>query len=274
MLGRTWHARTMGRIRRVIVRRIGVATAIAMLATTATGCALLDPPSPTTTVTDAEGQEVTLSWADYPSDGSTDPVEVLAAPRAEQVDAVGEALLAELQRAVDAELPGLDWQRETEGGVHVQDGNGYGGATLLRTYNSADVSAADAPADWPALAAAIDAELAEQGYDAIEWEFDREPFGHETPAERDAAVVEQFGSLDPARMWHWSGSARNGAMWVSVLLQDVDRGVGSPADSAASSPQLLHFMVGGTVLATADERAYRDGIAPFDGLEPPEATHS
>lgn len=246
---------------------------VALLAAIMTGCALLSPASPTSTVTDANGQQVTLSWTDYPADDDKDPAEVLAAPRAENVEAVAEALLTDLRAAVDAFEPGLPWERGREGGVYPHEGNGYGGPTMHRTLNSAELLTTEVPDDWHALVAVLDAELAEQGYGPVEWQFDREPHAHETAAERDAAVVEQFGSLDPEQMWSWVGDAHDDAMWVSVILQDHDRAT-APEASAAEPDQLLSIMVGGTVIAAADEQAYRDGIAPFEGLERPEATHS
>lgn len=247
---------------------------IALLAAIATGCALLSPASPTTTVVDANGQQVTLDWAEYPAGASVPADQVLAAPRAEQVEAVGNQVLRELQTAVDAHAPALDWERAGDGEVFDSEENGYGGQSLHRVLNSAELSTAELPDDWPALAAAIDAELALHGYGPVAWDFDREPYPHETRAERDADVRSTNGSLDPAQMWQWMGSAENGSMWVSIMLWDVDRGVGASPRVARDDPQLLSCMVGGTVIAAVDEQAYRDGIAPFEGLALPEATHS
>ncbi|MCH1884020.1 hypothetical protein [Agrococcus sp. ARC_14] len=248
--------------------------AIGLLAAVVTGCALMSPAPPTTTVSDEDGQESSLSWADYPGEGAVEPADVLAAPRAEQVEAVAEEQLAALQAGLEPAVPGLVWSRGLEGGVYPHGENGYGGATLHQTLNSSELLTAEAPDDWPALVAVIEATLAEHGYGPIEWDFDREPWGHETPAERDAEVIATNGSLDRAQMWQWIGTANAGSMWVTVMLADVDRGVGAPADAEQSPPQLVAFMVGGTVIAEADEQAYRDGVAPFEGLERPEPTHS
>lgn len=250
------------------------AAALCLVGAIVSGCVLLPPASPTTTVTDATGQQATLDWADFPGEPHLEPADVLAAPRAEQVERVGDELLDELQRAVDGHLPGLAWQTGAEGGVFEHDGNGYGGPTMHRTYNSAELSTDEVPDDWPALAAALEAELRQQGFGPIEWEFDREPYPHQTAAERDAEVAEMHGSLDPDEMWQWLGSASDGTVWVSVILSDVDRGVGAPAEADPSSPQRLSLMAGATVIAAADEHAYREGTAPFEGLEHPAATHS
>lgn len=248
--------------------------AIGLVAAIATGCGLLSPASPTATVTDAQGQQQTLSWADYPGEGDAQPEDVLAAPRAEQVEAVADEVLADLQAAVEAHQPGLTWSLGLEGGVYPHEGNGYGGETLHQTLNSAELLTTEVPEDWPATVAVVEAALAEHGYGPVEWDFDREPRAHETHADRDAEIRASNGSLDPAQMWQWMGNANNGSMWVTVILADVDRGVGAPEDADRTMPQLLAFMVGGTVIAAADEQAYRDGVAPFDGLERPEPTHS
>ncbi len=248
------------------------AAALCLVGALLSGCALLQTPSPTSTVTDASGHETTLSWADYPADPFTEPADVLAAPRAEHVDAMGRALLADLQAAIDREMPALAWQHGTEGGVHPHDGNGYGGATLHQTYNSAGIWVDEAPEDWRAMIAVIEAELAEHGYGPIAWDFDRELYPHETPAERDADVAQMHGSLEPDEMWWWMGNARHGTMWVSVGLHDIRRGAGAPPDTERPDQQ-LSLWVGGTVIASSDEQAYREGIARFAGLERPSESH-
>lgn len=250
------------------------ATALCLVGAVLSGCALLQGPSPTTTVTDAAGRETTLDWADFPGEPHVDPADVLAAPRAEDVEAMGDALLDDLQRAVDEHAPGLDWATGAEGGVFEHDGNGYGGSTLHSTFNSSERSTSEVPDDWAALAAALDAELARQGFEPVVWDFDRQPYAHQTSAERDAEVVATHGSLDPDAMWTWLGAAHDGTVWVSVVLADVDRGVGAPDPAEQRSPRVLSLMVGGTVIAAADEGAYRDGTAPFDGLARPATTHS
>ncbi|WP_306231444.1 hypothetical protein [Agrococcus beijingensis] len=248
--------------------------AVCLVAAVVTGALLLRTPPPSITVTDASGHERTIPWSDYPADPWIEPADVLAAPRAEEVEAVGPVLLAELTRAIDAQLPGLEWRSGAIGDTYRQYGNGYGGETLHQTYNSEGLSVDQVPADWPALVAALDAELAEQGYGPIEWEHDREPWPHETTAERDADVAATHGSLDPAEMWSWWGTAFDGSMWVSVSLHDIDRGPTGPADPSGLPPQQLSLFVGGTVIAAADEQAYRDGVAPFEGFERPDETHS
>ncbi|MET4098496.1 hypothetical protein ABIB37_000733 [Agrococcus sp. UYP10] len=250
------------------------AAALCLVGAVVTGCMLLQPPAPRATVTDASGQEVTLSWADFPGEAWVEPAEVLAAPRAEEIESVGDALLTDLQRVVDEHARGGSWAEGAAGGMFANTGNGYGGETLHHLYNSSDRSTVTVPDDWPALSAALDAELAEHGFDPIVWDFDRAPYAHQTPAEHDAEVVEVHGSLDPAQMWQWLGMASNGSAWVSVMLVDLDRGVGAPPETDAAVQSQVSLMAGATVIQAADEQAYRDGTAPFAGLERPEPTTS
>lgn len=240
---------------------------------------MVDPPSPTTTVTADDGSQVVLDWADYPADSYEDPEDVLAAPRAEDVERVGEEQLLALQSATEPVAPGLAWALDQPDDVTFEPfpvgGNGYGGPSLHQVYNSptnlGDGLADDA--DWSAIVGAVEARLAELGYGELEWEFDRLPYAYETVAERDAQVVEQFGSLDPAEMWMWSGTARQGSMWVWVSIWD-ERREGAPTEPWQGAESGVSLFIGGTVVSERDEEAYANGVAPFEGLSRPTSTHS
>ena len=239
---------------------------------------MVDPPSPTTTVVGEDGQEVVLDWADYPAHAYLDdPQDVLDAPRAEEVDAVGEAELDALEAAVAPVAPGLDWTLDEDAGETVfppSGGNGYGGPSLHAGYNSpSDVSSGlDEAADWHAIAAALDAELAALGYEPIAWYHDRQPYVGESSSERDADVEAQSGSLDVDEMWRWSGTTMRGAMWISIDLWDLRRDT-APEDAWPETESGITLQVGGTVLLEDDEQAYVEGIAPFAGLPRPEPSH-
>lgn len=154
-------------------------------------------------------------------------------------------------------------------------GNDYGGSTLHWVYNSDtnEGTGLAADADWRVIAAALETELVDLGYGAIAWDFAREPYPHETQAERDADVRSVHGSLDPEAMWVWSGLAEHGSMWVWVTIWD-ERRPSAPAESMGAGESGVSLFVGGTIIAAGDEQAYVDGVAPFDGLARPEATHS
>lgn len=239
----------------------------------------LAPPSPVTTITVEDGREVELDWADYPADPWLDPDDVLAAPRAEDVAEIGDAELVELRAAVEPAAPGLDWESQGSGTAdslldRPVGGNGYGGRSLHRTYNAPDTvgDGLGTDAEWTAVSDALDAELSRLGYDEIVWDFDREPYVQQSRAERDAEIFEQFGSLDPDRMWVWSGWAERGSMWVAVTIWDERRG--APEDAWPESQSGISLSLGGTVVAVSDEEAYTAGVAPFDGLPRPEPTRS
>ncbi len=240
---------------------------------------LVDPPSPTTTVAADDGSQVVLDWADYPADASQDPASVLAAPRAEEVEAVGDAELVALAAAVEPVAPELEWSLVPTGNADdvlpTGGGNGYGGPTLHRVYNSptnlGDGLAADA--DWSAMAAALGAELADLGYGPIVWDHEREPYDYETEADRDEQVVAQFGSLDPDAMWMWAGMAERDSMWVWVSIWDVRRDT-APEGAWTETDSGVSLFIGGTVISQDDERAYETGVAPFEGIMLPASTHS
>lgn len=243
------------------------------------GVSWIAPPSPVTTVTDGSGQEIVLNWADYPADPNLDPGDVLAAPRAEDVPGVGETELERLRSAVDAVTPSLKWAPQ---GTGTNDslldstigGNGYGGPSLHRIYNSPDLAGGGltAETDWSVVSAAINTELTELGYTPVVWDFDRPAYTHQTRSERDAEIIDQYGSLDPDRMWLWSGIAERDSMWVAVTIWDERRG--GAKEYWPDVPSGVGLFIGGTVIATSDEEAYVAGVAPFTGLQRPQSTGS
>ena len=265
----------------VLVAAGGVTTIV--VAALVTGGVLVariaDPPSPTTTVTADDGSEVVLDWADYPAEAWVEPEDVLAAPRAEDVEETTAAQLAALEAAIDQAAPGMTWATDPADEERQQlfpvGGNGYGGQSLHAVWNGRTQlgSGLAEDADWHAMAAALDAQVADLGYDPITWSHERAPYPGESVAERDAEILAAHGSLDPDEMWSWSGSARDGSMWLDVQVWDARRAT-APADPWQSTTAGIAIMLGGTVVSADDEQAYVDGIAPFEGLSRPEPTHS
>lgn len=264
--------------RRTIVVTLSLVVALGATAGVVAVARVLDPPSPTTAVTTADG-DIVVDWADYPADSQLDPADVLTAPRAGDVADVGTETLSALRGAVEQTAPDLDWTTDAaedagHGVLFPVSGNGYGGDSLHLSYNSPTVTGVglDADADWHSVTAAVDAELDALGYTPVLWDFNREPYDWQTTAEQEAEIVDQFGSLDPDEMWSWSGMATNGSMWAWVTVWDTRRG--APEDAWPETQSGISLFVGGTVVAADDERAYADGVAPFEGLTRPEPTHS
>lgn len=96
-------------------------------------------PPPTSTDTNSAGQEVTLSWNDYPARAGNDGAETLMAPvqeGAEDAETVGEQLLLAIKDSLAADF-GLAWTTNSSNGWHPTEGNGYGGKSMTTTFNSA-----------------------------------------------------------------------------------------------------------------------------------------
>lgn len=253
-----------------------LAVGVAIVAITATYW--LAPPSPVARITTDDGTETVLNWADYPGDPSLDPDDVLAAPRAEDVSDVGDTELAALRSAADTAAPDLTWESDDTGTEDsllnmTVGGNGYGGQSLHRIYNSPNLlsDGLTEDANWAGIGAALDDELIALGYDTITWDFERPPYDYQTRADRDAEILDQFGSLDPERMWSWTGIAERDSMWVSVTIWDDRRGAPEAYWSTESG---ISLSVGGTVVAASDEDTYEAGVAPFAGLPRPKSTRS
>lgn len=270
----------MPRPSRVAIAAVGVA-AIVVAGLTTGGvllARLVDPLSPTTTVTADDGTEVVLDWADYPGAPETDPDDVLAAPRAEEVEAVAAQELDALEASTASAAPELAWVLEPNPNgfeLFPSGGNGYGGDSLHQVLNSGTNTGTGLreDRDWHLMATEIDAGLAALGYGPVAWDFEREPFPGETQAQRDADVAAMSGSLDPDEMWIWMGTATRGSMWASVSIWDERRDT-APAESWGLGESGVSFFLGGTVISEDDEQAYRDGVAPFEGLSRPATTHS
>lgn len=262
--------------------RLAIASGITLTLCVAAGVvgvvALLNPPSPTTRITAADGSVITLDWRDFPasSDPDLDPRDVLDAPRAEDVAAVVTEQIESLGAGLAPALPGVEWNPADpdEPTLFQDEGNGYGGETLLHTYNASASTDGTLPggAGWNTLTDALDAQLSDLGYDDIVWDFERDRYPGETRAEFEEEMVTQYGSTDPDAMWMWSGFARQGSLWVMISIWDERRG--APEDAWPEETTGLDLLFGGTVISEKDEAAYADGVAPFEGLPRPASTSS
>ena len=101
-----------------------------------------------TTERDADGDEQTVYWRDYPGIAGLDPEEVLAGPTFEQGLADGEAMTAEIQDALTAEF-GLDWAAppSDETTVMIVE-NGFGGFSMLQLINAPTAQTTSVPRTW------------------------------------------------------------------------------------------------------------------------------
>lgn len=240
----------------------------------ATGCAV----APETTVVEGSGAQRTVHWEDYPGDADTDDEDVLAAPTPKEVEVRQRQLFADLGQVLQDEF-GLDWGPRGESGWYDSPGNGYGGDSLLTTYNSAAWTSEGVPegADaWRELLDAVDAVLTEHELGGL-------VLFHEPSlyAEDDAGQVEELGrsgTNDPDQYWEWTAGSSNDSQWVSVVLTDASK---DPSGEAAESlreidwpEQSVRIDYGATTVPAGQREEYRRAMEPFDGLAKPAGTHS
>ncbi|GAA3622385.1 hypothetical protein GCM10022200_00640 [Microbacterium awajiense] len=237
------------------VARAAVIAVCATLTLTLAGCAAA---SPTTTYTDASGQEVTVDWSDYPAHAGIDADAVLEAPVAEDVEARWEIIRAAVVDAIDVALDGaLDdasWSERGDGGWTDEIGNGYGGQSMLSTYNSGSWEAEIVlpREDWDRVIAAAQAELAEWGITGV--------------------------GPEPTEVPEWLdyGDFFEGPEFVSVAVQDasLDADAHSGALERGWLVSGISLFYGIQTISEADRAAFTAAAAPFAGLERPEPTSS
>lgn len=233
---------------------------VCALAIALAGCAA----SPTTTYTDAAGEQVTVNWRDYPADAYTDAADVLALPAVEDVDARWRAIRADLVTAIEAEfageLPALRWAARGDDGWYPYEGNGYGGDSMLRVYNSASWEAdVIIPRDeWPRVSAAATAALAKWGI-----------------APSDSSDPDDPAARDLARWLHYTDYFAGGEfLTVSVLDATLDHE--ALADTKEYGHQIagISLFYGIQTISRGERDEFTAAAEPFEGLTRPEATHS
>lgn len=223
------------------------------------GCAASPP---TTTYIDADGREVTVDWSDYPADASTDAEDVLGRPTVEDVPARWTELRAALTRSIDVVLAGhgvdLAWESAGEDGWFPYGGNGYGGDSMLRVYNSATWQAEAAiPHElWEVVVDAAERELADRGI-----------------ARRTVTAAEEDSGLST---WMHDADFFDGGEFLTVSVQDARL----DDEALADAEQFGHLVSGITLfygiqtIREADRAEFEARAAPFDALDRPQATHS
>ncbi len=232
--------------------RVALGTAAAVAAVILlTACA----PSPTTTMTDAEGNTVTVEWVDYPANAGIPANDVLMLPAAEEVEARADQLIAEVQDTLETQYGITGWTVENESGWYPQEGNGYGGTSLLTTFNSAlyEVSVTVSVEQWDAVIDTV-RQVAEQ--DGI----------------TDIASDTYFEEYP---VWMRVGSFHRGAEFFDVTVQDEtldpDYQAGESDDGLVAGVSLFY---GITTISETDRAEFIRRAAPFEGITLPEATTS
>jgi hypothetical protein len=237
------------------------------------GCAL----SPTTTISRPDGTDVTVSWEDYPGSAGVVAADVLAAPRENDVETAGAALFTALRETLDEQFD-LQWKEHDEDGWYPEDGNGYGGESMLITYNSRSIetdSAPSSPSDWRSIIERVSAVTEASGLGPIVLDHDEPPVGTDEAVWR-REYHDRFGTKDPDRYWMWTGTAYGDSQWLAVWIIDGDRDqTGKAVDELGDGPtQSIGFSYGVTTVPDKDRDAFVRALKPFAGLEKPPASHS
>ncbi len=243
---------------------------IGVCAVVAAAAVLTPEPAPTTTYETAEGEEITVSWEDYPAHAYTAPADALAAPSETEIA----EHWASITRSIEERNPwDLDFAPVLEDGWYPQTGNGYGGDSRQITYNSEEQFTTGIPPrqDWPELIAIVDEVLAEHGIAPL-------VLDHEDPEQLgpDDWLLEHYGSTDPGEWSEWNGSAFADGEWVSLSIwnDELFPGDVEPETDEMRGPHGVSFSYGATTVRDAERAVFEREIEPFLGLAPPEPTRS
>lgn len=232
-------------------RRTRALALTALSVTLLAGCA----QSPVTTTTDAAGNTITLDWKDYPAHAGMPAQDILPLPAVEEIEDRADALIIEVQDALEAEYGITGWMTRNEAGWYPQQGNGYGGESLLTTYNSAshEVNVTVPVEQWDAVIDTV-REIAER---------------YEIADEASDTYFEEYPE------WMRVGSFHRGTEFFDIFIQDDTLNPDHDADE--SDPGLVtgvSLFYGITTISKTDRDEFIRRAAPFEETKLPEATTS
>lgn len=209
----------------------------------------------TTTTTDADGNTVTIDWVDYPANAGIPASDVLALPMAEEVEARANQLISEVKDALEAEYGITEWTTSNEGGWFPEEGNGYGGTSLLTTYNSASHGAE----------IRIPVEQWDDVIDTVRTITQK----YEISEERNETYIEEYPE------WMRFGGFYRGTESFDIMVQDdtlnPEHATSDSDDELVTGVSLLYVI---TTISKGDRDEFIQRAAPYEGLRLPEATTS
>lgn len=256
-----------------------------LLAALMTGCGVLwSVPSPTSTYTDESGATVTVDWKDYPAQEGIEGADLVGAPDQAQLEAPARELVQELRDAIEDSSGLVLVPAEPEAGWFGADdwfeeeGNGYGGESLLVSVNCCTLRSdrAPDPARWRAVLDAASKVTEEAGLSTLQLEHESEQMAADPAWEKEHR--EQFCNLPDGSCWYWAATAYDGSQWVSFTVQDASLDpTGDGVRDAAEydePPAYVAIDYGATVVQAGRSAEYERALAPFAGLDQPAATSS
>jgi hypothetical protein len=244
------------------------AAALLLAVTILTGCSA-GSFSPKSSYTDDSGNAVTVDWEDYPAHAGQDGEALLGYADQAELEP-GARQLVDALRATISDVLGVGFGAgEPEGewfddeNWHTQEGNGYGGDSLLTTVNCCDLRSDSIRngSQWQEVLDAASATAIEAGLS----EFVRD--------EMPEYCVHGEDQCSFRSAW-----ATDGVQWVSLIFED--RTLDASGDAVQEAEELdlpltsVTFGYGATVVQAGRADAYRLAIHPFIGLRRPNATTS
>lgn len=271
-MGRVAEENTVGRRSGKLLRAV---LAAAVAAGSLVGCS----QAPTSTIVTDSGEEKTISWADYPGHAGTDAEDVLAAPTPEQTERRAQAIMGEIEALLSREH-GLQWSTDGDAaGWYPQAGNGYGGESLLVTYNYEPRSSdgvPEGPDAWREVLADIDGVLTGHGLDPVVLDHESSPYLDD--AQWQEELHQRFGTTDPDEYWQWNATSYSDSQWLNVTLTDATKdATGRAADEAREhgwALRAISISFGATTVPAEQREEFRRALEPFQGLDKPEPTTS
>lgn len=234
---------------------LGTVLAAGMLVTM-TGCVGVWPfNSPKTTYVNDAGDEVTVDWRDFPGTVGIEIEQVFDAPSVEQTAAREREALAAVQEALEqfVEEPG-SWESVGEGGWFTNGDNGYYGTSMLQTYNSPSwqFEVTIPVSSWDSVLDAAEEALAELG------------MTHRYDDEFDSTVSD----------WLRSATFSAGPEFLSISVEDAALDPQALGEAQGEDRMIagITLFYGTSTIAEGERAEFEQRVAPYLGLEMPEAT--
>lgn len=225
-----------------------------------------------------------MDWADYPASAGIDGAELLGRPDQEDMEGPARELMLTLRstienvsglRLVPTESPSK-WFSKND--WFVEEGNGYGGESMLVTVNccSMQSDAAPDPLRWRAVLDAASEVTRAAGLGPLTLTHESKALAADPAWERE--YRDQYCNMPNGECWMWSADVFDGSQWVFITIQDgaLDPTGRAVRDATGRDGPVAFIALdyGATVVKAGMSQQFADALAPFAGLERPAASTS
>lgn len=254
-----WHTELVHR--RSAVAAVALASLVALA-----GC------SPITTVRAADGSTRTLTWAEYPGSAGIDADDVLSASDIDDIEAHAAALLDDMRDAIEEES-GIRLEATSDRGeLRDLPSNGYGGSTLLDSYNAPSLTAAEVPEDydtWVRIYERISRLAEDAGAGPLTLEQDQE-FIRDDPGQRAQFESDWATGVD-GEYALLSAFTRQSTQFLHLTISDPTRRLAASDEEKAGGP-MMSIDYGATIVPEEDRAEFERRLAPFVGAPKPDSS--